>query len=430
MSPAMAARTLLVCFLILGASTVRADLPRPALSGVPLVPASGSMGVRPPGSTPPIRRVVSRQAVAVIDLTDDPAVRDLANKLLDILASNPELAPPAISDGAALVDKLPADDELRIAEANRKRMSAEDNLAQRNFREAAIDAVEGQELLLRVNPRAALPLYADLSLALGQSRLGEKKDAAARESFALTYRLEPRRTLDELHYLPEVVQAFEAAKHSVPGTGTITVRGAGRVWIDGEEVGTAPGEFRASYGRHVIWLTGLLREAGGKEVMVAQGKPGEATILDGPLTRPQKVIRFRNALSQAQDPAARSSAMVALATFVNVHDAILLAQVNGKITYQLWRDREPGFSAIKELGHDTAFDILRPLLPPETDAPPPVVEIPLVVEKRWYQRRSVQLGLAATVVAAIVSGYLWATYQEPARPWDTRIENSGSASKP
>jgi len=45
-------------------------------------------------------------------------------------------------------------------------------------------------------------------------------------------------------------------------------------------------------------------------------------ILDGPLNRPQKVVRFRLALSQAQDPAVRASAMKALAKFVNVRDAV------------------------------------------------------------------------------------------------------------
>src|SRR6185295_14053094 len=139
MSPAMAARTSLVCCLILGASAGRADVLRPASGGVPSpllpvpggaggAPASGSLAGpaapidgSPPSEAPPdptaphaatttAPRVAVRRPVAVIDLTDDPAVRDLANKLLDILASHTELAPPAISDGAALVDKPPPDD--------------------------------------------------------------------------------------------------------------------------------------------------------------------------------------------------------------------------------------------------------------------------------------------------------------------------------
>jgi hypothetical protein len=434
MSPRVAGRTLILLVLTAAVSRLgRLGLGRlglTAVSGLGLIAISGLGGpgasiaraelprVEPPvlkATGPPISFV--RRPVAVIDLTNDPSVRDVANKLLELLAAHAELAPPAISDGAALVDAPPLDDDLRILDAQRKRKSAEQNLAQRNFRDAANDALEGQQLLLQVTPRKVLALYADLALALGQSRLGEKKDAEAREAFALTYRLDPRRTLDELHYLPEVVQTFEAAKKVNPGVGTIAVRGAGRVWIDGEDVGDAPGDFKASLGRHVVWLTDLLRETGGMEVMVTAARPGLAMILDGPLTRPHKVVRFRLALSQAQDPALRASAMKALAEFVNVHDAVLLSKVGGKILWQTWRDREPGFSEIRELGRDNPIEILRQLAPPKVAPVPPLVVVRApVVPPRWYERRSVQLGLAATVATAIVSGYMWLHYTEPDRP--------------
>ncbi|HEX4422879.1 MAG TPA: hypothetical protein VH165_33415 [Kofleriaceae bacterium] len=368
-----------------------------------------------------------RRSVAVIDLSNDQQVRDVAYKLLELLASHVELAPPAISDGAALVDKLPPDGELRLIDAQRKRISAEQNLAQRNFREAAIDAVEGQEILLHVTPRTAISLYADLALALGVSRLGEKKDAEAREAFALTYRLDPHRTLDDLHYLPEVVQTFEAVKQGSPELGAIAVRGVGRVWIDGEDVGNAPGEFPATLGRHVVWLTGMLRETGGKEVLVAAGRPGDATIADGPLTRPQKVARFRAALSQAKDPALRASAMRELAGFVNVHEAVLLSADNGKITWQIWRDHAPGFSAIRDLGRDNPNEILKLIAPPRPIPEPEPIR-PVVVEKKWYLRTSVQIGLAATVILAVLGGYAWAHYSEPSRPWNTDISGFTSGS--
>jgi hypothetical protein len=373
---------------------------------------------------------VARRPVAVIDLTNDQAVRDVANKLLELLASHADLAPPAVSDGAALVDRLPPDDELRIEDARKKLASAIKNLDQRSFREAAIDAVEGQESLLRVTPRAAISLYADLAVALGQSRLGEKKEAEAREAFALTYRLDRNRTLDERHYLPEVIETFEAAKHVDAEVGTIAVRGVGRVWIDGEEVGSAPGQFAASLGRHVVWLTGMLRETAGKEVVVTQARPGDATILDGPLTRPQKVARFRIALSQAADPAARAAAMKSLAGFVNVHDAVLLSAVSGKILWQTWRDREPGFSELRELGRDHPAEILTQLVPPRPIVDPglrvaALLPPPPPPPPEWYRRRSVQLGVATAVVAAFIGGYLWARYHEADRAWPSDITGFG-----
>jgi hypothetical protein len=407
MAPQMAARTLILCTLLVGVSPVRAEVSR---SGTAAVKASGGQ----------IRFV--RRPVAVIDLANDQAVRDLANRLLEMLAAHTELAPPAISDAAALVDKLPPDDELRIADAKKKHAAAVLNLAQRNFREAAIDAVEGQELLLHVSPGAAISRYADLALALGQSRLGEQKDAEAREAFALTHRLDPSRTLDELHFLPEVVRAFELAKQVDQGAGTISVRGVGQVWIDGQEVGVAPGEFKAAIGRHVVWLTGFLREPVGKEVTVTAQGPAEATINDGPLTRPQKVVRYRTALARARDPAAFAGAMKALAGFVNVRDAVLLSQLNGKLVWQTWRDRAPGLSPPRELNGDP-IEILRQLSPPKPvdDPDPPPLHLPEVA-KRWYQRPSVQLGVAATVVLAVVGGFAWARYAEPARAWGPDIK--------
>ena len=405
MSPGMAPRTLIVCLLAVGVSIApSAGFAEPARHALPL--RSGE-----------VQDSVTRHPVAVIDLTNDQAVRDVANRLLELLAAHPDLAPPAISDGAALVDKLPTDDDGRLDVARRKLASASKNLQQRQFREAAIDAVEGQEALLRVMPKAAIALYADLELALGQSRLGEQKEPEAREAFALTRRLDPGRTLDDRHYVPEVIQAFDAARPVAAPTGMIAVRGHGKVWIDGLEVGFAPGEFPASIGHHVVWLTGTLRETAGKEVSVTATRPGDATILDGPLTRPQKVLRLRMALLQAQDPAARASAMNELAAFINVHDAVLLLTVNGKIVGQTWRDREPGFGEIRELRRDRPGDILQPLEPPRPPEPEPQV-LPLPPPPpRWYARRSVQLGVAASIAAVVIGGYLWVHRTEADRVW-------------
>ena len=151
--------------------------------------------------------------------------------------------------------------------------------------------------------------------------------------------------------------------------------------------------------------------------MVTTTIPGDATILDGALTRPQKVVRLRMALSQAQDPAARASAMNELAAFINVHDAVLLLTVNGKIVGQTWRDREPGFGEIRELRRDRPGDILQPLEPPRPPEPEPQI-VPLPPPPpRWYARRSVQLGVAASIAAVVIGGYLWVHRTEADRVW-------------
>src|SRR6185295_9912165 len=193
MSPGLASRTLIVCLLAAGVSIAPSAGIGVGMSRAHAEPARHALPLR----AGELQDSVTRHPVAVIDLANDQAVRDVANRLLEVLAAHPDLAPPAISDAAALVDRLPTDDDSRLDVARRKLMSANKNLQQRQFREAAIDAVEGQEALLRVMPRGAIGLYADLELALGQSRLGEQKEAEAREAFALTRRLDPGRTLDD-----------------------------------------------------------------------------------------------------------------------------------------------------------------------------------------------------------------------------------------
>jgi hypothetical protein len=124
----------------------------------------------------------------------------------------------------------------------------------------------------------------------------------------------------------------------------------------------------------------------------------------------------------------RAAAVNALAAFVNVHDAILLSAVNGKVLWQTWRDREPGFSEIRELGRDRPGEILKSLVPPRPVAPGPRVASPPALPPPWYRRRTVQLGLAATVAIAVIGGYFWAHYHEPDRPWNPEITGFGTGS--
>ena len=123
----------------------------------------------------------------------------------------------------------------------------------------------------------------------------------------------------------------------------------------------------------------------------------------------------------------KSSGLKALAGFVNVHDAVLLSSVNGKILWQTWRDREPGFNEIRELGRDHPAEILMQLVPPRpiVEPEPRLVALP-PPPREWYHRRPVQLGMVTAVVAAFIGGYVWARYHEAARAWSTDITGFGT----
>jgi len=147
MAPGMAVRLavrltiLWVC--LVGSSLARAEVPASVNSPVTRAGSSGTpppqldpRSVSDPAASAPMASARPgdgqlrpvRRSVAVIDLANDQSVRDVAYKVLDLLASHVELAPPAISDGAALVDKLPPDDEFLLFAAQRKLFAAEQNL--------------------------------------------------------------------------------------------------------------------------------------------------------------------------------------------------------------------------------------------------------------------------------------------------------------
>jgi hypothetical protein len=122
--------------------------------------------------------------------------------------------------------------------------------------------------------------------------------------------------------------------------------------------------------------------------------------------------------------------MAALASFINVHEAVLLSIENKKILWQVWRDHAPGFSALHELGHDSPIEVLNQLAPPRFAPEPDPVAHPFVAEKRWYMQTRVHLGVAAVAVLAFLGGYVWAHYAESARPWSPDIKGFGGPTSP
>ncbi len=394
MSPRTAARWALVCALLIGGTIARAD----------------------------------RRPVAVINLSQETQTREIAAALDGELAIHPDLRSLPNTTASALLEYTD-DDRVPIDTAKIQLGRAISELGDVKFPEAIKEATEGERALWTVSPAEAAKLYADLSLVIGQAYhlASPPNDKEAAAAFALTSKLDPRRVLDPVLYPPDVRDAYKAASAASAATGTLSITGAGTAWIDGQEVGTAPGTFTTSPGTHVVWLTGMERETRGAAVVVDAGRETAVAIPDVAASDAQKLQRARLALSRATDAFTRAAAMKHLADLANVHDAILLSTSGGKVIVQTWRDRAPGFSALRERGNERPIDLLAPLAPPKKIAvEPPIRVVPPIVEKRWYQRNSVRAGIAIGIVSAIVGGIVWANAGPGFQPWNRDITRGGT----
>ncbi|MBA3821331.1 MAG: hypothetical protein H0X17_20780, partial [Deltaproteobacteria bacterium] len=183
-----------------------------------------------------------RRPVVVIDLTGDATTEQLARQLGQELANHPDLQPvsdPAIP-GELLGAFEDADRDL-LTRAQTEQGRAEEQLTKFDFGRAEEIASAGQRALELVAPiPSTLALYAQLAFVRGQAQLGLRKPADATLSFALAHRLDPAFAPDPARSLPDVVQAFRAARTAMPGTARLTVTGTGRLWVDGTDAGTAP----------------------------------------------------------------------------------------------------------------------------------------------------------------------------------------------
>lgn len=355
----------------------------------------------------------SQRPVAVIVLSDDEPARQLAKDVGNALYGHPTLRP--LADQELISELLVRSDEentnkLRTAEDSRGR--AERALAQFAFGTAASEARAGQESLHGAIPNTqVVSLYADLTLAYGTARLGENDLREAGEAFALVHRLVPGRRLDPARYLPEIVQAFEQARPLGPPAGTVVVRGGGRLWIDGKDLGpVGPAPYPLATGSHVVWLSGPDRETAGVKVVVKAGEEVIAELPDAPASIPVKVHRARLALKYAPDPTARGAAMRRLAALLDVRDAVVISSSGGKLIGQTWHDKAepgllPGFSAHRLAEPQKAGELLRPLTAVVRAPPPGLAPLPGPAPA-WYQRRVVQAGIVAGVVGIVVGSIL------------------------
>ncbi len=363
----------------------------------------------------------ARRPVAVIDLSATDPAKQLANDLYVALLDHPELKPldnPAFT--SALLGDFEDEDGPHLTRAQRARQEAEDFLANLDDANAARVAGNGMVELASVRPTPEmLGLYADLAFDWGQAQIGLRRPNEAALAFQLAHRLDPARRPDPTRYQPSIVQAFEAAANKAPIKARLEVKGEGRVWIDGVELGPSGATFDTTEGMHLVQLTGSERETRGEQVIVPQTT--STTIQPAPATEELKVKRARIALVHARDAAERASAMKRLAKLLGVGDAVLIAKIDGKLTVQTWRDREPGFSAVRVHAAEPPVEVLAPLAPvPEAKQnPEPIPELPpVVVEKRWYQKNWVRASIAGGVIAGVIGAILFAQRERFLGPWE------------
>jgi len=384
MSPGLAARTLFVCVVVLGGGISHAD----------------------------------RRPVAVVDLSGAPEAAQLAKAIRAELNNHPDLEPVVDTlDETALVEPLADEDRAALTDAARAHHDAEVQRAQFKHASAISLARTGQERLLVVSPPATVALYAELTLTLGMALFSDG-DPAAAGAFALVHRLAPGRKLDPAIELPDLVDAFEAAR-SLPGNGEIEITGTGVVYVDGVELGAAPRVVPAGVGLHYVQLAGPERETRGMPVVVTAGakvlaEPGEA-----PASRGLQVRRARAVLAQANEPLSRASAMQHVAKLVDVADAVLILGTSEQLQVQTWR-AQAGFTGVKDVGKQKPLDLLTPIEPPHPKKIEKPIPVPIPEGPRWYEDRRVQVGTAAGVVVVVLTAILWArsnvNYMKPAAP--------------
>ncbi|MBL9018397.1 MAG: PEGA domain-containing protein [Myxococcales bacterium] len=386
MSPAMAARWALVCALI------------------------GAMIASFGGTAHAERR---RVAVVNLDLADQSAAKTMADRLDGVLSAHPDLDRlTSATDAAALKDPIEDPDRQALQTARDFLARAEAELVAFNYGSVVMYTETGQKALLSVSPPAAAKLYADLAFVRGQALVSDGRVPDALASFALVARLDPERTVDPKRFLPDVVKAWAQAKALPAQPGSITVDAVGRVWIDGVDTGTAPGGFAVPEGPHVVWVTDPAHDTGGEAVTVTANQVAVATIKPPDAPRSRIVQLARTALAKTPDATARAGAMNQLVKLVGADDAVLLHVSKDKVVVQTWGgrgSRSPGFGslyALRASDLEKPVEILKPLEPPKQDVvEPPVIPVKPIVVKKWYQRRPVQLGIAAGVVAAVVGIY-------------------------
>ena len=111
--------------------------------------------------------------------------------------------------------------------------------------------------------------------------------------------------------------------------------------------------------------------------------------------------------------------MKRMAELLGVADAIMISKrPDGKLQWETWRDRAPGFSAPQAYMNQKPEEMLEGLAPAHrtpsihTIGPPPFVG-PIVVEQQWYEKGWVQISGATGVILVVVGIILISTRDHP-----------------
>jgi hypothetical protein len=379
-----------------------------------------------------------RRQVLVVDLTDDPVAGRLSGELYTTISSSDDFqSPNKRGFDPWLTGKFVDEDSDHIEQANVLLRSARSRLDEANAPTAVSEARSGQAELAQVLPTVEVQaLYADLSLVIGLAMLDEGKAQEASYALALVHRIDPQRQLDPVTYPPDTIAAFKHASEMKSATVALELKGSGQVWIDFVERGTAPGTFDGiEVGEHVITVSGIDRVTTPVLPIIptkgASPLPPRPALVKIAATigipeveadDPLKVQRTRRALARAQaahDDVARAGAMKRMADLLGVGDAVMISKrPDGKLQWETWRDRAPGFSAPQAYTNQKPEDMLEGLAPVHrnpsirTVGPPPFVG-PIVVEQRWYDKGWVQISGATGVIVVIVGIILLSTRDHP-----------------
>jgi hypothetical protein len=420
MSPALAPSRLLVCVV----ATVLVAAPLYAQPPPEVAPEAA-----PADATKTDESTRRPLAIINLDKDGDPRVFQLANDLVRLLDTHPRLRAAADPSAVAALYE-PADDPdtdllARAADDRAKALSEIDNF---NYVSAIQHTEDGMRELLSVTPSVAAKPYAELELVRGKARVLLNNAAGGRLAFAHAQRLDASATLDPARETPAVISELDAAIAASAQTGTIDVKeeapadAATRpptVWIDGAEIGVAPGQFKVPAGIHTVWVTSLERETRGEEAMIAADAVTPVQLQAVAASTRTQVHRARQALVRAaQDATARGPAMKRLADLVGVEDALLLSKSNDTIVVQTWsaNDKDhPGFGALTERTKQTPAELLDIISPPPPAKEPEPLKYPIPFEQHpWIQSTSAKVTIGIGGVAIIgVGAYLLSTWLRP-----------------